>query len=45
MKKKIIVNLVCNKCNKLTTLEGNIQKMRCYWCGSKNIETGWELEK
>ena len=44
MKKKI-VNLICNKCNKLTTLEGNVEKMKCFFCESKNVETGWEFER
>ncbi len=42
MKKKI-VNLICNKCGKLTTIEENVNKMKCYFCGSKNVEIGWEM--
>ena len=42
---KKIVNLICNKCGNLTTIKENVDKMKCYWCGSKNIETGWEASK
>jgi len=44
MKKKI-VNLVCNKCGKLTTIEENAIKLRCYFCRSKNVEIGWEYSQ
>lgn len=40
---KKIINLVCRKCDKITTFEENIKKMRCFFCGSKSVETGWEF--
>ena len=43
MKKKI-VNLICNECGKLTTIGENAEKMKCYFCDSKNVETGWEMK-
>jgi len=42
---KKIVNLICKKCGKLTTIPENIEKMKCFFCGSGEVETGWEFEK
>jgi len=44
MKKKI-VNLICNECGKLTTIPELVARLECFFCKSKNIETGWEMVK
>lgn len=45
MKEKIIVNLICKKCEKLTLIQENVDKMKCFFCGSGEVETGWEYKK
>lgn len=44
MKKKVI-NLICKKCGKLTLIQENVDKMKCYWCRSGEVDTGWVVEK
>jgi len=42
---KKIVNLVCKKCGRITSIPENVDKMKCFFCGSGEVETGWVWEK